>query len=172
MGAAAGGRPQAPAGSHGTGRDRRALVPPLEPLSRNRTSQLTGNRARRRAVGCVREQEREGGGQEGVHPGQQGVRRCKGPGLPRGLDPSRIWGPGVSQTAVLLASGGGSRCPCHAPPPHPASPRTKAQGTQPWAETPREGEQSSRSGPDRPGQWPVGQLLPVHLSCRQSHREP
>lgn len=68
-------------------------MPPCEPLSRNRTSQLTGNRARRRAAGCVREQEREGGGQEGVHPGQQKVRRCKGPGLPPGTRPFQDLGP-------------------------------------------------------------------------------
>ena len=44
----------------------------------------------------------------------------------------------------------------------PPSPRTKAQGTQPWAESPGEGEQSSRSGPDRPGQWGSLSLFTCH----------
>lgn len=69
-----------------------ALVLPLEPLSRNRTSQLTGNCTHGRAAGCIREQEQGGGVSSEVRG--SGYEAVEWAGLASGLEPSRIWSPG------------------------------------------------------------------------------
>lgn len=67
----------------------------LKPLSRSRTSQLTGDCARGRAAGCVGQMDQS----EGVGLERQaesmGRRQSAGQGLPwaGGLVPSRVWSP-------------------------------------------------------------------------------
>lgn len=73
---------------------------PLEPLSRNRTSQLTGNCTRGRAAGCIREQEQEGWGVERKSEAV-GMRQSNGQGLPQG---ARTFQDLEPRRAILLCS--------------------------------------------------------------------
>lgn len=101
-------------------------MPPLEPPSRNRTSQLTGNWTCGRAAGCIREQEEEGRGGEEVSQWARDSRMgkaCLGE-----LEPSRTWSPGEPHCG-LNVNGGASGYLCQTP--HFLL-VTWAQGTQPW----------------------------------------
>lgn len=115
-------------------------MPPLEPPSRNRTSQLTGNWTCGRAAGCIREQEEEGRGGEEVSQWARDSRMgkaCLGE-----LEPSRTWSPGEPQCGLNVNGGASGYLP-----DTPLSPSNMGSGDSALDREPPESEQSSRSGP-------------------------
>lgn len=122
----------------------------LKPLSRSRTSQLTGDCARGRAAGCSGQTDQsEGVGLE-RQAGSVGRRQSTGQGLPwaGGLVPSRVWSLWEPHCCAGCEWRGGCSC-CQS---HFLL-ETGLKGLSPRQRAPERGA-VFRSRPDRPGPCP------------------